>query len=431
MKFLDDLCSEDDEIVDKVMYNEYWYLPRISCFYPKMNTPKWRALSIFQFILFVSCFVYHLTALAVTAVKLQNNKMEMFQALNYFAVIFMSTYVLMLFNKNRKNLAEVHRGIATGLSNYDEETELLRKTLVPEIQRRKKIFMQLLLSYFSSLPFVLLILERYLNSYLGDHKQLLLSPNLPITVWVPHDTSTISGASTALFLISVLCVMLISVCSTFDFVFLLMCEYLAMEVKLLIHSLNRLPERTLHLFRLRHGDNTNVSIETIKKDKELSNCYRDCLKQNVMHHQNIIRKFHVCKDTLGLVLWLTFAVCAIVIAICGVSIIRSEGKIGSRILSALFAFAGTIICFFFSYCCSKISDASEDLIQALYETKWRSLNKNEVQIIRIMMIRSHRLLLMSFRGMTNFDYDTFASMMNTAYSYLNLLLAFSKDSLSS
>ncbi|KAK9504902.1 hypothetical protein O3M35_009073 [Rhynocoris fuscipes] len=290
MKFLDNLCSEDDEIVDEVMYNEYWYLPRISCIYSKMDTPKWRALSAIQHIFYLSCVFYHIILFSITAVKLQNDKVEMFQALNYLSIFVVPPYTLILFSKNRKKLAEIHRGIATGLSNYDEETELLRKSLVLEVEKKRKIFMPMLLCYFTGGLSIFLPLEKYLNSYSGDNKQVIkLSPNMPINLWVPYDTNSQIGWSTALFLFTTLCAIHVLVITTGIILFFVMCEYIAMEVRFLIHSLNRLPERTLHLYRLRHGDNTNVSIETMKENTNLSNCYRDCLKKNIIHHQNIIR----------------------------------------------------------------------------------------------------------------------------------------------
>ncbi|KAK9504900.1 hypothetical protein O3M35_009071 [Rhynocoris fuscipes] len=325
MNILYNLCSEDDEEVDKVIYNEYWYLPRISCFYPKLNTPIWRVLSMIQFLLYISCFVYHIILLIITAIKLKDDQMEMFQSINFVLMILITMYVLLIFITKRRLFSKVHRAIGTGLSNYDEETEIIRKSLRFKIHKKRKLLIKLLFSYFSILTFLVLLVEKHLNTYLGAEK-VVLSPNLPITIWypswIPYDTSTVIGLSTALFLINLLCAFLVFVLCTFNFVAFIMCEYIAMEVKVLIHSLDRLPERTLHLYRLRHGDNTNVSIETIKENTDLSNCYRDCLKQNVIHHQNINKNFSACRDQLALVIWLTLAVCAVVIAISGVSLIR-------------------------------------------------------------------------------------------------------------
>ncbi|KAK9504895.1 hypothetical protein O3M35_009066 [Rhynocoris fuscipes] len=427
-KFLDNLCSEDGEIVDKVMYDEYKYLLRVSCIYPKLNTSKWRKLSIIQFILYLSCLLYHLIIFIITATKLKHDKTEMFQSLHYLALAFMMTYIIIICNKNRKKNAQIHRGIATGLSgnqNYDEEIKILKKPLVYKLRKKKKMFIQLLLTYFLTLPLIMLLLEKYLNAYSDDYKEVLLSPNLPLTLWVPYDTNNLIGCSTAIFLMASFCALVAVIACTFDGTIFVICEYLAMEVKLLILSLNRLPERTLNLYRLRHGDNINVSIETIKENTNLSNCYRDCLKQNIIHHQNIIKKFYLCRKQIGLVLCLTLAMCAVIIAMSGVSLIRGEGKIGTRLVSALFCFVEILVCFFLVNCCSQITNASEDLIHTLYSTKWMSLNINEVQMIRIMMLRSQIPLLMSYRNITNFDYVTFTSIMNTAYSYFNLLLAFS------
>ncbi|KAK9504896.1 hypothetical protein O3M35_009067 [Rhynocoris fuscipes] len=140
----------------------------------------------------------------------------------------------------------------------------------------------------------------------------------------------------------------------------------------------------------------------------------------------VFRMFYTYRKLFGLILWLTFEIFAIVIAMSGVLVIKVEGKkIGSMILSALFCFAEVVVCFYISYCCSQISNASEDLLVTLYSTKWMSLNKNEVQMIKIMMIRSQCPLLMNFMNIMTFDYVTFTYIMNTAYSYFNLLLAFS------
>ncbi|KAK9504894.1 hypothetical protein O3M35_009065 [Rhynocoris fuscipes] len=374
MKFLDNLCSEDDEAIYKVMYNEYWYLSRFSCLYPKLNTPKWRALSIIQFIFYISCCLYHIILFAITITKLMDDKMELFQSFHYLLLIFIGFYLILIYTKNRRILSRIHVAIGTGLFNYDEKTEEIRKKLIYKIQKKKKILIHLLLTYFSSLPLIMLLLEKYLNAYSGDEKQVL-TPNLPISLWIPYDTNMLIGCSTALFLMAVVSAIVVLICANNNLSLFIICEYLAMELKLLIHSLNRLPERTLHLYRLHHGDNTNVSIETMKENKDLSNCYRDCLKQNIIHHQNIIKMFYICKKQLGLILWLTFAMCAVVIAFSGVSAIKSE-----------------------------------NLILTLYSTEWMSLNKNEVQMIRIMMLRSQIPLLMNYRKITNFDYVTFTSV---------------------
>ncbi|KAK9504903.1 hypothetical protein O3M35_009074 [Rhynocoris fuscipes] len=408
MKFLDNLCSEDDEIVDKVMYNEYWYLTRITCLYPKLNTPKWRTLTLFQFILYTSGYLYHGTLFAVSVSKLNDHKMEMFQTLHYFLIFFISAYIFILFNKDRRKYTDIHRWFGKGLYDYDEESEILRKSLRCRVQKRKKILMQMLLSYYTILGILVLCMEKYLNSYFGDDK-VVLSPNLPLTLWVPYDTNSLIGCSITLFLLFIIACVVVLTCITSGVSAFIICEYLSLELKLLIHSLNRLPERTLHLYRLRHGDNTNVSIETIKENKDLSNCYRDCLKQNIIHHQNIIKMFCTFRKQQGLFLGLTFMICALIIAFSGVSIVQSEGKVGTRVLSALLCFAEIIVCYFFSHCCSQISNASENLIITLYSTKWMSLNKNEVQMIRIMMIRSQCPLLMNYRKIINIDNVTFSS----------------------
>ncbi|KAK9504898.1 hypothetical protein O3M35_009069 [Rhynocoris fuscipes] len=287
MKFLDKLCSEDDEIVDKVMHNEYWYFQIFSGLYPKMNTPKWRVFSVIQFIIYMSFFLYHAVLLIITAIKLTDDKVEMFQSLHYLTVLSISIYVTLFLQMYRQTYAKIHRAIGTRLFSYDEKTDEFKKTLVTKMEKKKKVLVQLIFSYYSTIPFIMLILEKSLNAYSGDDKVVLLSPNLPVTIWIPYETDSLIGSSSALIMIAVVCGIVVMVFATADVSVFVMCENLAMELRFLIHSLNRLPERTLHLYRLRHGDNTNVSIETIKENTDLSNCCRDCLKQNIIHHQNI------------------------------------------------------------------------------------------------------------------------------------------------
>ncbi|KAK9498424.1 hypothetical protein O3M35_003063 [Rhynocoris fuscipes] len=250
MKYIEKLCAEDGDIVEKTLFNEYWYLPRIS------------------------------------AIKISDDIAEMIKSIHYAFCLFIILCIIIPHNINRIIIARIHRAIAYGLSSYDEETESIRIVLKSDIKKKKRLLIILISIFYPTITVLISFCKTLDINNTSEieihHHRNGVSYDLPLTQWIPF------GERFAFILQLVILPLNHSTVICTELMYFMVSLTVWLELKLLGISLQRLPERTLNLYNFKHNEKF-YNLETINVNEDLRNCYRECLKQNVIHHQKIVR----------------------------------------------------------------------------------------------------------------------------------------------
>ncbi|XP_073989711.1 putative odorant receptor 92a isoform X2 [Rhodnius prolixus] len=161
----------------------------------------------------------------------------------------------------------------------------------------------------------------------------------------------------------------------------------------------------------------------MKMDKELNSAYKYCLKENVLHHLKIIE---ICNDAniaLSVPVFVSYFFGTITIAFAGV-VIYGDDPLALKLTALALSGAETFNVFYLAWCGEQIITSSEKLSFILYKTDWNYLDKSGYLMIQIMMARAQRPLSLEGGYFFPMSFETFSYVMNTAYSYFNLLFAF-------
>ncbi|XP_073990755.1 uncharacterized protein isoform X2 [Rhodnius prolixus] len=430
--FVDRLCKEDDESVSKTIYSEYWHSMALSGLYLRLDTPKWRMLSLLQLLLMMSFITFLIGCAIVTCIQTAHKPMIMFQYMHYMILTVLIVISIITSIFNRPKIARMHRAIANGLSHYDENTEQHRKKMLKRKSKYKKILFVLLAFYFINVPIYLAFVAPVLDEYSSSanrtetYRDTDLAINLPVPFWLPFSTDSLLMPTIGYGMELILACIIVGQVAAADFVLLTAGITITMELELLIISLSRLPKRALAMHEERHGPERSrqMDVKRIREDKDLAKCYADCLKQNVQHHQRIIQMFDDYYNFFFILLFVVIMTGTIFIAISGSLIMFAEGGLALRVMSVGFCFAEISNIFFNCWCAEQIFNASEQLLLALYSTNWRMLTKDSARTVLIMMTRATQPLTFNCLGLVVINFETFSNVMNSAYSYFNLLNAF-------
>ncbi|KAK9512520.1 hypothetical protein O3M35_000923 [Rhynocoris fuscipes] len=336
-------------------------------------------------------------------------------------------FVLVALNMKRKNTAILHRYMAKGLSEYDSETENYRNKSNEEIKNKKNKLMILILIGYITLAIFFFIAAPLINAYLSDNSDRKKSEygvtmNLPVPQWISFGTDTLITYSTALCMQMMVGGIGVVFYFTGDVLFFNCSLKIASEIDLLIISIERLPERTLSLYRTMH-DNRNVCFSKIRENTDLLNCYKECLKQNVKHQQHIIKMFNSFFTVTGPSMFFILSIESILIGLSATIFVLAKGNYRGRISLSGFCSFEILNVFFVCWNADQIYSASQKLSMSLYSANWPLVDKSNARTILCMMIGSKEPLVMNYLNLMKINYETFTLVMNSAYSYLNILFA--------
>nr|XP_024215842.1 uncharacterized protein LOC106681266 isoform X2 [Halyomorpha halys] len=86
------------------------------------------------------------------------------------------------------------------------------------------------------------------------------------------------------------------------------------------------------------------------------------------------------------------------------------------------------VCFvaLFAHMGQRLTDLSVDLREVIYNTPWYRCDQGVANNIKILQIATLKPISFSFYSLLNINYDSFATVMHSAYSYYNLVNAYNK-----
>ncbi|RZF42564.1 hypothetical protein LSTR_LSTR001359 [Laodelphax striatellus] len=266
------------------------------------------------------------------------------------------------------------------------------------------------------------ILTPFLIKFFGNKDGDLIKEinyDLPVPLWLPFETDTVLGYTLAYSFVfgevALICVYLSSAIP-----FIVFCTFeINLQFRVLQRSILNLEHRALERYNF-YGNMTEQRVEILREDVFYAKCVHECLRENILHHIEIIRFFNLFQDVTSTLFGVIIGVSMMVLA--SLSIVLSKAELFSFIFIK-FAFTFFVeLGIVFGYCLmgTFITDGSQLIPSALYNCPWYNLNEIHRRTLRIFQINSAVSVELKGNGLFLIDLQLFVQIVQTTYSIFNI-----------
>nr|APZ81447.1 olfactory receptor 25 [Adelphocoris lineolatus] len=202
-------------------------------------------------------------------------------------------------------------------------------------------------------------------------------------------------------------------------------QTVALQMRILSTAAHKLDERAEKMYMKKSGGQPPPSDPILKRrDKILDACYKQAIRQIVEHHL-IIQEFYANYNQLGR--WPTFLAVlngSILIAMSIAVVIMGAKDVPSTFISAgELLVAEVMSLWLLCETGEHVSEWSQKLNEGMYNFNWIDISTSNKRLIMIFKEKAKKPLVLMAGGLTPINRDTFGTIMNSAYTYVNLLRA--------
>ncbi|KAK9503452.1 hypothetical protein O3M35_010004 [Rhynocoris fuscipes] len=435
MTFLSSYTYEDDEITYETVNAEYSFFTTLSCVFPNMRPGLPRLLSTAQYFLYMIFVIVNTIALGITLYLSMDDATISMQTLHFIVMNLIAFTLLLSYMLRRPNFARFHRDIGENIQTYDKETNETINDFKMDLVKKRKMFNIAVPMFIGVAGFLIVCLNPIYDYFTGQsgnevYTENGVSKNLAIPCWTPFGSDNIYNFFLSFILQAGDHVVIVSTIVTANIVMFVMSRHVLTELILLMAALKRLPQRTQSTFISIYGKPYTGDAIDFRSDLRYEHCYNICLGEIVKHHQRIIRLFNEMNASWEIIFITFFFTSTFSIAMSGILLMFGDGKVTTVINAVTMGVTEIFDVFYICWCGKLISEASENLYQVLYETNWFNGTKGSAKILLIFMSMAKSPLALYFNSVNKLpaNLQTFSDLMNTAYSYFNLLYAFKNES---
>ncbi|XP_014249191.2 odorant receptor Or2-like [Cimex lectularius] len=195
-------------------------------------------------------------------------------------------------------------------------------------------------------------------------------------------------------------------------------------LRILIHYIENIEGRTLHICKSKYPSfKTPNSSRKLYKNPLFLAEYELCLKQN-FEHFNVIREAVKILD--GIIRWpmfLAILTFSLVLACALLTLIKGDTRIAPQLLSIMLLLMEAIACAKICEGGERISHLSDEVFSSFYKTKWIHCPHRIKTSMLIIQECSKKPLSIKASGITEINWNLFTKIMNSAYTYFNVLYA--------
>ncbi|KAF6215289.1 hypothetical protein GE061_010041 [Apolygus lucorum] len=148
-----------------------------------------------------------------------------------------------------------------------------------------------------------------------------------------------------------------------------------------------------------------------------------CLKDTIIHHHAVSEILSIYLDQLYMPIAMAYTIGAGVIAagLFNILIALQDKNYASIILFSMLISVETMVMFVMSLCGESITSESITLRNELYFSKWYNLDiKNRKTLLNIQTSLVEPVIVSSL-GIIDINMDSFSNIINSAYSFFNLM----------
>ncbi|KAK9498509.1 hypothetical protein O3M35_003126 [Rhynocoris fuscipes] len=276
----------DNVELEKFVVGEFYHLHKIGLLYASWDG-KWAIFSSIQYFIYCTLLSLFTFDFFFTA-YLSSSDITLFSQSLHLGIVFIVGWtVLINCAYFRGHLVDIYTHFMNGICNYQsgEYYKGLRSKMIKE-RERLLIFWPLYYGSCAAVAVIAPIFDRYMGTDPGNPPHPQISYRLPLAIWVPFNIEE------GFFLFSFVCI--ITGMATFIVALVVaagvvgcvvLMQHLCLQLQLLIHSLETIDKRTEELYIQKEG--TPASM--IFNHQIYVKYYNECLKENIKHHQIILR----------------------------------------------------------------------------------------------------------------------------------------------
>ncbi|BES96614.1 FACT complex subunit SSRP1 [Nesidiocoris tenuis] len=426
--------EEDPEVVKG--YEDLWaYAVRFYGIYPKLLNGWYYVYGIYEntvhfFYLYyvisysisiVIAIPYKDTGLTATLICLG------VMTLIYFTVAHNFIY-------RRELVDRMFKIVGQGFFKYERpltegEKEILRKA---DVQCKKNFFIYNLLALGATV--LLCIVSPVVNALQGKPLSTVVeggvpvNSNLPLPIYLPWDTETplkywltcavmLQNGGLEAGIVGSACALYCNLCTK-----------LVAQLTLLSYSLKDLENRAIYLYESK-GRTKEDNDDEHYNDPIFHECMNHCLDENIKHHAVLVKFYQVLQQTVSLSIFGIFSGTALQVSapIFQILSLVENGEINELLMSGSECFynGAVNLTILAAYCLygQKVTDASNAVNLAFYETQWLVANQSFKKKILICQANTMEPFVLWAMGLISASNATLMDILKTTFSYLNLLIA--------
>nr|AXX83010.1 odorant receptor [Yemma signatus] len=418
---------QSEEIVDKIMKRDYYFLLYMSGLYSNLKE-RFRLLSVVLFFVNTGIAFFHMYVMVNTLfiISKLNFTLSTFM-FQIFMLMQFSVFMLFAFTVKRQTFRQLCREIGTPFAYEGEDHETALKNIAKEVlgEKRKLMILPIFLCLVGA---NCMLFGPFIDTMYGDpgfnQTEKGFFTGIPISgvyPWhIPEESKTLHFyVLGSLQLLSAL--FLLSVIGSGTIVFMNVAYFYVESAKYLLHNIDTVESRAEMEFRKSYFGRKNV--EDLYSDRRFLKCLENCLKKNFCHHQKLIRLFHLFQDVLSWPIGYAYFTGTIVIALSLLSIKTGTSLPGTAATSLMMCILEVCIMAMLSFLGQRMIDLNEDLRFSIYSLKWFMVQNGVKLDLMILQEMTLRPVELKGFGLVTCNLDTFANVMNSAYSYYNLIMA--------
>nr|WVD93628.1 odorant receptor 15 [Graphosoma rubrolineatum] len=350
------------------------------------------------------------------------------QALHYYCTFLGYSIVNYLYHFNRKSVNYCLTLIGKDFFKYEEgETELEMK-IAQENDKKQKEYIKKLTRYVMVIVFATAFAVLMLPTFaelltrtepIPDDE--VMNPYLPIPLVLPWDSFTVGG-----YILIYVLLFLVSYNITTELLALSMgyTSFLIIytsQFKILNKSVLKIEERATNRYR-------KVAVKQLKgmekfDDPIFQECMNSCLKQNIKHHQILLKWMDEACHFLGWGVLCTIFTTSFLLAASGFLItMESDSSLLKSLILVQVQILELLHAYLFCWWGENLATESAKLYHSLYKTPWFYCGKRFNRLVQIMMSNASKPVIPKdplFK--INASLEVYMSILSTGYSYFNLL----------
>ncbi|XP_066900823.1 odorant receptor 22c-like [Halyomorpha halys] len=421
------LISDYDVEIDGVIEKTYSGLNTISAIYPVMDMERPRLCLINLFL-----FLFHSVILTVMTSSLVQASLELFY-INFVPFVhelhlaflgLLSIAILWHSWLKRSNVTRLHRIITQGFFDYKENLEDKMKVLGEDRikERKRHILYVILIGFAASVVVILIPAVNQFGTFRYNSTAYKVNFDLPVPLPYPFMGTEPLDLLPGYTMIVVTASSIALMNCTKSFMAIDCNLHIQMQLKLLLHQIEIIKSRAGRLYIKLYG--TEPKYNGLKLyDKKFMKCYRICLRRSIQHHQIIVRALNEFNEVFGFYVFFYYLTGTLDIAMSMLATSSTKEFPGTTIGALIICIVEVGFVFVFAHMGQNITDLSVELREVIYDMPWYRCDQETKTTMRVLQIATLKPLSFSFYSLLHINYDSFATVLHSAYSYYNLVNA--------
>ncbi|KAF6205908.1 hypothetical protein GE061_020084 [Apolygus lucorum] len=428
MRLIDKCAAMENDDLDRLLDNYYGPMFKLGLVFPSWKRSA-LVFTIPWFILNVISFVWNLTLLGITAYKafLCDNDMDLFSlSTHYFILVLCGSLIMFFMNWNRKLNGLNHTRISVDVGKYKDgrlyshkDCILMEKQI--RVESLRYMCLPLLIVLISGSVLIVPYASKLVRGVGTMYTTCGVDMFLPIPLYHPFPTH--EGLNHFLALISQVSV----VCCLANVIMAIMLNFtqyslrVKLEYQVLGYSLDTLFARSKKVY-LKNYPNEKASFHI--RNPDYQRIIGSLLRDSIVHHQTLVDMMDNYHGLISYPAVFAYLTGTGAIGLGLLSIVRAlqKGDTETLLLFSLLMLGEVISMLTMALIGESVTEATIVLRYKLYNVRWYDMDiPNRRSLLNFQTFITEPLVLTAGKGLVNLTMETFSSIMNSAYSFFNLV----------